>query len=83
MKDPPLPGSCAKQVQEVLEIEAYIVAQRFRQLPEPERSALALFYLDLFPPPEIAQLLRVDLEELGEILSRGRSELRRLLNGKA
>jgi hypothetical protein len=37
----------------ILQIEAYLVAQRFHQLPEPERSALALFYLELFSVSEI------------------------------
>jgi hypothetical protein len=32
----------------ILEIEAFILAQHFHRLPEPERSALALFYIDLF-----------------------------------
>jgi len=60
---------------EVLEIEAFIVAQRFSTLPEPERSALALFYLDLFTAEEIAKLLKMELDELGSLLSRGRQLL--------
>lgn len=60
---------------EVLEIEAFIVAQRFSTLPEPERSALALFYLDLFTPEEIAKLLKMELDDLGELLVRGRQLL--------
>jgi DNA-directed RNA polymerase specialized sigma24 family protein len=61
---------------EVLKIEAYILAQRFHQLPEPERSALAFFYLDLFETEEIADLLGVTLEELGELLARARPRLK-------
>jgi len=60
---------------EVLEIEAFIVAQRFSTLPEPERSALALFYLDLFTAEEIAKLLKMELDELGGLLARGRQLL--------
>ena len=62
----------AGEGKEVLEIEAFIVAQRFSTLPEPERSALALFYLDLFTVEEIAQLLKLELDELSELLARGR-----------
>lgn len=61
---------------EVLKIEAYILAQRFHHLPEPERSALAFFYLDLFNTEEIADLLGVTLEELATLLSRARPMLK-------
>ena len=57
---------------EVLGIEAYILAQRFHHLPEPERSALALFYLDLFDTTEIAQIVNLSLEQLADTLSRAR-----------
>lgn len=60
---------------EVLSIEAFIVAQRFSMLPEPERSALALFYVDLFQPEEIAKLLKMNIETLGATLARARSML--------
>lgn len=60
---------------EVLEIEAFIVAQRFSTLQEPERSALALFYLDLFTPEEIANILKMELEELSELLAHARQLL--------
>jgi len=63
----------------ILEIEAFILAQHFHQLPEPERSALALFYIDLFTPEEIEQLLQVDTDKLAELLSRGRGLLRNSL----
>jgi DNA-directed RNA polymerase specialized sigma24 family protein len=62
-------------VPEVLTIEAYILAQRFHRLPEPERSALALFYLDLFEVSEIASLLQMKLEDLGAVLGRARGHL--------
>lgn len=60
---------------EILAIEAYLLAQRFHALPEPERSALALFYLDFFSVAEIAQLLKMKLEELAEVLGRARQLL--------
>jgi DNA-directed RNA polymerase specialized sigma24 family protein len=68
---------------EVLEIEAFIVAQRFSTLPEPERSALALFYLELFTPEEIAKLLKMELNELAELLARGRGLLENAMQASA
>lgn len=59
----------------ILRIEAFIVAQHISTLPEPERSALALFYTDLFTADEIAKVLKVDLEELAGLLSRARHQL--------
>ena len=64
---------------EILEIEAYIVAQHFHALPEPERTTLALFYLDLFSAEEIARLMKVTLEELGDTLARARALLQESL----
>ena len=64
---------------EILEIEAYIVAQHFHALPEPERTALALFYLDLFSADEIARLMKMTLEELGDTLARARGSLQESL----
>lgn len=56
----------------ILRIEAFIVAQHISTLPEPERSALALFYTELFTAEEIGKVLKVDLDELAELLSRAR-----------
>ena len=64
---------------EVLKIEAYLLAQRFHLLPEPERSALALFYLDLFSAEEIAELLSMDIHALSDTLAAGRDLLRKTL----
>ena len=60
---------------EVLGIEAFIFAQRFHSLPEPERSALALFYLDTFPLAQIAKLLDLRIPEVGPVLGRARELL--------
>jgi DNA-directed RNA polymerase specialized sigma24 family protein len=65
----------------VLEIEAYLVAQRFQQLPEPGRSALALFYLDSFTNEDIAKLLKLTEDELAATLADARLQLQRLLRG--
>ena len=60
---------------EVLAIEAFIVAQRFSTLPEPERSALALFYVEIFSIEEIADQLNLSMEQLAASLGRARGLL--------
>jgi DNA-directed RNA polymerase specialized sigma24 family protein len=65
---------------EILEIEAFLLAQRFHALPEPERSALALFYLDLFSVSELAQLLKMDENALSETLGAARGLLKQSLS---
>lgn len=64
----------------VLEIEAFLLAQRFHLLPEPERSALALFYLEFFNTDEIAQLLKMDMELLSSTLGAARELLQKSLH---
>ena len=66
---------------EVLGIEAFILAEHFHGLPEPGRSALALFYLDLFTPEEIAHLLKMKIEQLGATLAEARTRLQESLDG--
>jgi len=73
------PGDAARV--EILEIEAYLVAQHFHQLAEPGRSALALFYLDAFTHEEIAKLFRMTGEQLADTLADARLRLQRLLRG--
>ncbi len=63
----------------LLKIEAYIFAQHFSRLAEPERSALALYHLELFSIEEIAALLSLDVEGLCAALGRARKNLRALL----
>jgi DNA-directed RNA polymerase specialized sigma24 family protein len=63
----------------VLEIEAFLLAQRFHALPEPERSALALFYLEFFSAEEIALLLKMDVEVLSDTLGAARDLLQQSL----
>ena len=65
----------------VLGIEAFLLAQRFHALPEPERSALALFYLEIFEVEELAQFLQMDLEVLSETLGAARELLQQALHG--
>ena len=63
----------------VLKIEAFLLAQRFHLLPEPERSALALFYLDFFSIAEIAELLKMNVETLADTLAAARRLLEQSL----
>ena len=65
---------------EILEIEAFLLAQRFHALPEPERSALALFYLEFFTVSEIAELLKMDIEILSDTLGHARELLQSSLH---
>lgn len=67
----------------ILKIEAFIVAQHISTLPEPERSAIALFYLDLFSNEEIAKLLKVSLDDLSALLSSARAQLAGAMNASA
>ena len=73
-------GTSEVENAEILGIEAYILAQRFHHLPEPERSALALFYLDLFDTKEIAQIVSLSIEDLADTLNRARLLLKDGLN---
>lgn len=63
----------------VLKIEAFLLAQRFHLLPEPERSALALFYLEFFSVQEIAELLKMDVAALSDTLASARELLQKSL----
>jgi DNA-directed RNA polymerase specialized sigma24 family protein len=65
----------------VLKIEAFLLAQRFHLLPEPERSALALFYLEFFSVEEIAELLKMDTDLLSDTLGAARQLLQESLRG--
>ena len=53
------------------------LAALFAPLPEAERSALIFFYLYLFTPAELADVLEVKPAELTTLLSRGRAQLQR------
>jgi DNA-directed RNA polymerase specialized sigma24 family protein len=52
-------------------------AKLFALLPEQERCALALFYLYLFEPEEIADLMEIKPAALGPLLRRAREMLLR------
>ena len=55
--------------------EAARLDARFGTLPPPERGALILFYLYLFDPAELAEVLEIPAAELASTLTRGRALL--------
>jgi hypothetical protein len=44
-------------------------------LPEPERSAITLFYLEIFSPRDLAGILGLEIEELARIIGGARETL--------
>jgi DNA-directed RNA polymerase specialized sigma24 family protein len=50
--------------------------------PDPQRSALALFYLDEFDYRDILDLAELKLSELSRLLARGRRQLQAWLDAK-
>ena len=50
--------------------------------PEPQRTALALFYLNEFDHGEILDLAELKLTELSRVLAKGRRQLQAWLNAK-
>ncbi len=51
------------------------LAARFAGVPEAERGALILFYLYLFDPTDLAEVLEIPPAELALLLTRGRALL--------
>jgi hypothetical protein len=45
------------------------------QLPEPERSAITLFYLEIFSPGVLSEILGLDIEELARLIGTARKSL--------
>jgi DNA-directed RNA polymerase specialized sigma24 family protein len=45
------------------------------QLPEPQRSAITLFYLEIFSPRQLSEILGVDIGELARIIGAARKSL--------
>ena len=50
--------------------------------PEPQRTALALFYLNEFEYDEILDLAELKLTELSRLLAQGRRQLQAWMNAK-
>jgi hypothetical protein len=51
--------------------------QRLHLLPEPPRSTLTLFYLEILPPALIAEIAQLSLEQLAETIRDARSTIER------
>jgi len=53
------------------------IARAFATLPEEERVALAGLYMGLLPARELAEALRMSLEDMGRVLKSARQRLER------
>jgi DNA-directed RNA polymerase specialized sigma24 family protein len=50
-------------------------ALALHHLPEPERSAITLFYLEIFSPRILSEILGLDIEELAQVIGTARKSL--------
>lgn len=66
------PASASATTQET-DLEGWALA--LHQLPEPERSAITLFYLEIFSPRELSDILGVNIGELARIIGAARKSL--------
>lgn len=69
------PAPVESSVEPVLDRELFALVERFAGLPEPARSALALFYSELFSPAEAADVLTMSLEDYSQALTLARTLL--------
>ncbi len=67
-----LTSTAPEKLKDELASEVSQLIAKFHTLPEPGRSSLALFYLDLFTASEIADLLGLNLNQLSESLAHAR-----------
>lgn len=87
-KDDPHPGSMKIQEEpiapdaaaRVARLEPDQLASWVASAPEPQRSALAFFYLNEFTHREMQNLLDVKMNELAQLISHGRSQFQGWLN---
>lgn len=73
----PMPAPPEEPMPAVYNDQSRQVALVFAVLPEAERCALALFYLYLFTPTELGEIMDLKPRDLGPLLSRGRAMLQR------
>jgi len=64
----------------VAQLEPEQLAAWISAAPEPQRSALAFFYLNEFSHREMQNLLDVKMNELASLISHGRSQFQAWLN---
>ena len=66
--------------EQLAQLEPHQLAIWIAGAPEPQRSALALYYLDEFSYRELAMLLELKVTELGELISQGRRQFQAWLD---
>ncbi len=64
----------------VAQLEPVQLAAWIAATPEPQRSALAFFYLNEFSHREMQNLLDVKMDELARLISHGRAQFQAWLN---
>ena len=64
----------------VAQLDPEQLAARIAAAPEPQRSALAFFYLNEFSHREMQNLLDVKMQELASLISHGRSQFQAWIN---
>ncbi len=62
------------------QLEPHQLAIWIAGAPDPQRSALALYYLDEFSHREMSSLLEVSVAELGGLISKGRQQFQAWLD---
>jgi DNA-directed RNA polymerase specialized sigma24 family protein len=66
--------------EQVRQLEPQQLAIWISGAPDPQRSVLALFYLDEFTHREICSLLELSVTELGRLLAQGRGQFQTWLD---
>ncbi len=67
---------------QIEQLEPTQLAVWISNAPDPQRAALALFYLDEFDCREILELAELKLSELSRLLAQGRRQLQAWLDAK-
>ena len=70
----------AHSPEQIEELQPEQLAIWISAAPEPQRSALAAFYLDEFTPRELLSLLELKTGELSELIASGRRQFQAWLN---
>lgn len=79
MEMPETPVS-AEGPEQLRQLEPQQLAIWISGAPDPQRSALALFYLDEFNHREMCSLLELSITELGNLIAQGRAQLQAWLD---
>lgn len=66
--------------EQIAQIDVEQLATWISAAPEPQRSALALFYLDEFNPTEVCAILGLKPRELPPLIASGRREFQAWLD---